>query len=185
MIPHMQKFADLFVAPEDDPRFDVPTQGDEKEMLSGFLRWQRETLKLKCSGLGPDALAQRSVAFSGLSLLGLVRHAAEVERKWFREWMAGQETVAHYGTDDNPDSAFDDAAPTPDAVADAWRVWQDEVDFAERFVAEAADLDVTGADPWRGPVTLRWVLIHMVEEYGRHNGHADFLRQGIDGAVGQ
>lgn len=175
----------MFVTPESDPRIDVPTETDEKTMLSGFLRWQRETLMLKCSGLDPEALAQRPVAFSGLSLLGLVRHMAEVERRWFRQRMAGEETLPYFGTDENPDAAFDDAVADADAVATAWRAWHEEVDFAERFVAGAANLDVTGADPWRGPVTLRWVLMHMVEEYARHNGHADFLRQGIDGAVGQ
>jgi hypothetical protein len=70
-------------------------------------------------------------------------------------------------------------------VAEAWDVWRAEVAFAERFVAEAPDLDVTGNDPWRGAMSLRWVLVHMVEEYARHNGHADLLRQQIDGAVGQ
>ncbi|HEX6969575.1 MAG TPA: DinB family protein [Micromonosporaceae bacterium] len=181
----MPRFADMFVAAEDDPRIDVPAKSDEKTMLAGFLRWQRETLALKCSGLGPEALAQRSVAFSGLSLLGLVRHLAEVERRWFRQRMAGQQTTPHFGTEDNPDAAFDDVVPDADAVTEAWQIWQEEVDFAERFVAEAADLEVVGADPWRDAVTLRWVLIHMIEEYARHNGHADFLRQGIDGAVGQ
>ncbi|MFC6879616.1 MULTISPECIES: DinB family protein [Actinomadura] len=181
----MPKFADLFVAPENDPRTDVSARADEKTMLVGFLRWQRQTLALKCSGLDPRALARRSVAFSGLSLLGLVRHMAEVERIWFRDRMAGQRTTPHYDTGDHPDAAFDDAAPDPEMVAEAWRIWQAEVDFAEAFVAQATDLDAMGADPSRSQVTLRWVLIHMVEEYARHNGHADFLRQGIDGAVGQ
>jgi hypothetical protein len=75
--------------------------------------------------------------------------------------------------------------PDPELIAEAWEVWRAEVAFAERFVAEAADLDVTGNDPWRGAVSLRWVLVHMVEEYARHNGHADLLRQRIDGRVGQ
>ncbi|MFE4588973.1 DinB family protein [Streptomyces laurentii] len=181
----MQKFADMFTEPNSDPRVDVPTRSDERIMIAGFLRWQRETLMLKCSGLDPEAMARRSVEFSGLSLLGLVRHMADVERRWFRQRMAGQETPAHFYTEEEPDGAFDHAAPDADQVAEAWRAWQEEVEFAERFVAEAADLDVPGADPWRGPVSLRWVLMHMVEEYARHNGHADLLRQGIDGAVGQ
>ncbi|MCQ0022560.1 DinB family protein [Streptomyces somaliensis DSM 40738] len=175
----------MFAAPDGDPRVDVPLPGDERTVLTGFLRWQRQTLVVKCSGLGPEALARRPVDFSGLSPLGLVRHMAEVERRWFRQRMAGHETAPHFGTGDGPDAAFDGAVADADAVAEAWRTWREEVDFAERHVAEAADLDVTGTDPWRGPVTLRWVLVRMAEEYARHNGHADFLRQEIDGAVGQ
>ena len=122
---------------------------------------------------------------STLSLLGLVRHMAEVERGWFRRVMAGQDAPPRFYSDADPDGDFDGAAPEPELVAEAWEVWRSEVAFAERFVAEAPDLDVTGNDPWRGAVSLRWVLMHMVEEYARHNGHADLLRQGIDGAVGQ
>ena len=122
---------------------------------------------------------------STLSLLGLVRHMAEVERGWFRRVMAGQDAPPRFYSNADPDGDFDGAAPEPELVAEAWEVWRSEVAFAERFVAEAPDLDVTGNDPWRGAVSLRWVLMHMVEEYARHNGHADLLRQGIDGAVGQ
>jgi len=125
------------------------------------------------------------VDVSTLSLLGLVRHMAEVERGWFRRVMAGQDAPPRFYSDADPDGDFDGAAPEPELVAEAWEVWRSEVAFAERFVAEAPDLDVTGNDPWRGAVSLRWVLMHMVEEYARHNGHADLLRQGIDGAVGQ
>ncbi len=85
----------------------------------------------------------------------------------------------------DPDGDFIGAVPDPEVVAQAWNAWRAEVAFAERFVAEAPDLDATGNDPWRGPVSLRWVLVHMVEEHARHNGHIDLLRQRIDGAVGQ
>ncbi len=73
----------------------------------------------------------------------------------------------------------------PEVVAEAWNVWRAEVAFTDRFVAEAPDLDVVGNDPWQGPVSLREVVVHMVEEYARHNGHADLLRERIDGRVGQ
>src|SRR6266508_4281435 len=121
-------------------------------------RCQRATLELKCSGLDAADLARRSVEPSTLSLLGLVRHMAEVERIWFRQRMAGQDAPRHFYSKTDPDGDF---------------------------VAAAPDLDVVGNDPWRGPVSLREVLVHMVEEYARHNGHADLLRERIDGRVGQ
>jgi uncharacterized damage-inducible protein DinB len=141
-----------------DPRTDPPNQGDERATLTGFLRWQRETLELKCAGLDATDLARRSVAPSTLSLLGLVRHMAEVERFWFRRVMAGQDAPPHFYSDADSDGDFDGSAP---------------------------NLDITGNEQYRGAMSLRWVLVHMVEEYARHNGHADLLRERIDGAVGQ
>jgi uncharacterized damage-inducible protein DinB len=123
-------------------------------------------------------MARRSVPPSTLSLLGLVRHLAEVERGWFRRRLAGQDAPKLYGDED---ADFDGAVPDPEVVAQAWAAWRAEVAFAERFVAEAPNLDLTGPD---GTV-LREVLVHMIEEYARHNGHADFLRERIDGRVGQ
>jgi uncharacterized damage-inducible protein DinB len=155
-------------------------------MLVAFLRWQRDTLELKCAGLDAADLARRALDFSTLSLLGLVRHMADVERSWFRRRLARQDAPPHFRTVADPDAAFNGAAPESELVVEAWDRWRSEIAFAEQFVAEAPDLDVaTGADQWRGPLSLRWVLIHMVEEYARHNGHADLLRQRIDGRVGQ
>jgi uncharacterized damage-inducible protein DinB len=181
------RFADMFIEPDRDPRADPPVQGDERATLVGFLRRQRETLELKCSGLEPADLARRGVAPSTISLLGLLRHMAEVERGWFRRKLAGQDAPPYFYSRSDPDGDFDAATPDPDAVAEAWRLWRDEVAFAERFVAEAPHLDVTAKvpDPWHGAISLRWVLVHMIEEYARHNGHADLLRQLIDGRVGQ
>jgi uncharacterized damage-inducible protein DinB len=182
-----QKRADVFVDDEDDWRFDVPPQGDERSMITGFLRWQRETLELKCSELDAAALARRSVEPSTLSLLGLIRHMADVERGWFRRLMAGQDAPPHFSSDDDADGAFDGAVPDPRVVEEAWKAWRAEVAFAEEFVAQAPDLDVTGTvlDKWRGAMSLRWVLLHMIEEYARHIGHADLLRERIDGRLGQ
>ncbi|CAN5355979.1 DinB family protein [soil metagenome] len=177
--------AGMFTDPDTDPRADPPPQADERTTLVAFLRWQRDTLELKCGGLDAADLARRSVEPSTLSLLGLVRHMAEVERSWFRRVMAGQDAPPHFYSDTDPDGDFDSAAPDPALVAEAWETWRAEVAFAERFVAESPDLDVTGNEAWRGAMSLRWVLVHMVEEYARHNGHADLLRQRIDGAVGQ
>jgi len=176
-------WSNMFVHPDDDPRSEGGFQ-DERSTLVGFLRDQRLTLELKCSGLDAADLARRSVEPSKLSLLGLVRHMAEVERSWFRRVMAGQDAPPHYYSDTDPDGDFDGAAPDPEVVAEARDTWRAEVAFAERFVAEAPDLDVTGNDHQEA-VSLREVLVHMIEEYARHNGHADFLRERIDGRVGQ
>lgn len=179
----IRRRAELFVPEEQDRRLDARRTGDERGVLVDFLAKQRETLGLKCAGV-EDALSRRSVEPSTLSLLGLVRHLADVERRWFRRVMAGEDVPLLFSTEDNPDQDFDGAAPGPAAVAEAWEAWRAEVAFAERFVAEAPDLDITRDDGWLGAVSLRWVLIHMIEEYARHNGHADLLRERIDGAIG-
>ena len=168
---------DMFVHPDDDPRTDGGFKG-ERATLVGFLRDQRLTLELKCSGLDAADLARRSVEPSNLSLLGLVRHMAEVERAWFRRRLAGQDAPPHYA---GTDADVEGAVPDPEVVAQAWANWRAEVAFAERFVAEAPDLDLVGTEGH----CLREVLVHMIEEYARHNGHADFLRERIDGRVGQ
>ena len=179
---------DMFIEPDKDPRTEPPTRGGELETLTGFLRWHRETLELKCSGLDAAALARRSVEPSSMSLLGLLRHMADVERSWFRRFMAGQDAPPRfYSRPDDPDGEFDGARPDPAQVAEAWQAWREEIAFADEFVAAAPGLDLLGQrdDAWRGPMSLRWVLNHMIEAYARHNGHADLLRERIDGAVGQ
>jgi uncharacterized damage-inducible protein DinB len=173
----------MFVHPDDDPRSDGGFAG-ERAVLVGYLRDQRLTLELKCSGLDAAAMARRSVEPSNLSLLGLVRHMAEVERSWFRRVMAGQDAPRLYRSDNDPDADFDGAVADPDVVAEAWDTWRAEVAFADQFVAEAPDLDVSGTHD-NESISLREVLVHMIEEYARHNGHADFLRERIDGRVGQ
>ncbi|MEV4310799.1 DinB family protein [Actinocrispum sp. NPDC049592] len=145
-----------------------------------FLGWHRETLRLKCAGLSPAQLAERSVGPSALSLLGLVWHAAESERFWFRQVMAGEEPAPLFPS---PAAAFDVAAD-PQQVVQAWEAWQAGIAFADHFAATAPNLDIVGIEPGEGPVSLRWVLMHMLEEYARHNGHADLLREHIDGQVG-
>ncbi|MEW9555854.1 DUF664 domain-containing protein [Nonomuraea sp. NPDC050783] len=174
---------DLFPAGGHDRRFGGPATGDERRLLLDMLRAQRETLRLKCAGV-PAELARRSVEPSTLSLLGLVRHLADVERRWFRRVLAGQSAPPVFSSDADPDGDFDGAVDDPEVIEAAWRAWEAEVAFAERFVARAAGLDVEGHDAWRGTVSLRWVLLHLIEEYARHNGHADLLRERIDGAIG-
>ena len=174
---------DMWLAPEDDPRAQEPVHG-ERQLLVTYLRDYRYTLRMKCAGLDAQALARRSVPPSNLSLLGLVRHLTEAERAWFRRVMAGQEAPSVYRTPESPGGDHDDAVGDPAVVELAWRNWQAEVDFAERFVADAPSLDVTGATD-NGPIELREVLVHMIEEYARHCGHADLIRERIDGRVGQ
>lgn len=165
------------------PDFDPVATGDERAALTHFLGLQRRYLAGKCDGLDAEQLARRSAEPSALSLLGLLRHMAEVERNWFRNVMAGGSVPRYYGTADDPDADIHDAAADPHQVDEAWRTFWQEVEFAERFVADAVDLDMTGVERWRGPLSLRWVLIHMIEEYAQHNGHADLLRERIDGQV--
>ena len=183
--------ADMFIDLEDDPREDGPRLGDERTTLVEALRSARLTLEMKCSGLDAEALARRSVEPSTLSLLGLVRHLAEMERQTFREMMAGQDVSPLFCSDTDRDGDFDGALPDPHVVAEAWDAWRAEVDFATRFVAEAPSLDITGDDPLNqhgtggGPMSLREVLVGMIWEYARHMGHADLLRERIDGRIGQ
>ena len=176
---------------DDDPREHGPRLGDERTTLVESLRCQRLTLEMKCAGLDADAMARRSVEPSTMSLLGLVRHLAEVERGTFRVMMAGHDVPRLFCSDTDRDGDFDGAVPDPRVVAEAWDAWRAEVDFATRFVAEASGLDVTGDDPMNqhgsggGPMSLREVLVGMIEEYARHMGHVDLLRERIDGRIGQ
>ncbi|MFD3524616.1 DinB family protein [Streptomyces sp. NPDC058653] len=176
--------AEMFVTAGPDRRFDTRTTGGERAMLGDFLAAQRATLEVKCAGLAGPGLSRRAVPPSTLSLLGLVRHLADVERRWFRAVLAGQDAPLRFSSEAAPDGDFDGAVPDPDVVAAAWAAWREEVAFADRFVAAAPSLDVVGEDGWRGTVSLRWVLVHMIEEYARHNGHADLLRERTDGARG-
>ena len=176
---------------DDDPREHGPRLGDERTTLVESLRRQRLTLEMKCSGLDAQALARRSVEPSTMSLLGLVRHLAEGERATFRMMMAGQDVPRLYCSDTDRDGDFDGAVPDPRVVAEAWAAWRAEVDFATRFVADAPSLDITGDDPLNqhgsggGSMSLREVLVGMIEEYARHMGHVDLLRERIDGRRGQ
>jgi uncharacterized damage-inducible protein DinB len=154
---------------------------DERPLLTGFLDYYRDTLATKCAGLSAEQLAERAVPPSPLSLLGLVRHMAEVELGWFRRFN-GEDVVHRYSTEDNPDGEFLDAAAKPEQVDEAYRYWQEEVRHAREVVA-AHSLDDTFTR--RGATfSLRWILVHMIEEYARHCGHADFLRERIDGDTG-
>jgi uncharacterized damage-inducible protein DinB len=174
----------MFLAAESDPREGGTSLGDERATLVEFLRCQRLTLQLKCEGLDPIELARRAVEPSTMSLLGLVRHMAEVERRWFRRRFGGQDLPGRYQSDAAPDGDFDGAVPDQAVVDEAWVAWREEIAFADEFV-RATDLGFVGHDGSGAPVSLRELLVHMIEEYARHNGHADLLRERIDGRVGQ
>jgi len=168
-----------------DTRTEPPALADERTTLIEFLQYERDTLRWKCAGLDPDQLVRRGVEPSSLSLLGLIRHMAEVERNWFHRVMSGDGAPPIYCSKDDIDGDFDNVVADSACVDDAFATWQREMDFADSVIAEAANLDVTGAHKRNGPMSLRWVLVHMIEEYARHNGHADLLRERIDGAVGE
>jgi uncharacterized damage-inducible protein DinB len=167
-------------APPDERRF-PPQAGDERATLQGYLDYHRDTLMWKCAGLTPDQLRARPLPTTNLSLLGLVRHLADVERSWFRRRLAGEDAPPIFYTEVEPELDID---PPQDADPDAdFAVWRAEVD-ACTAVATGRGLDETFT-AWPGQVSLRWLYGHMIEEYARHNGHADLLRQAIDGATGE
>jgi len=164
-------------------RVDPPTVAGERASLEGWLDFHRATLLYKCQGLAGEQLARRAVPPSSLSLLGLVRHMTEVERAWFRRRVAGQSGLAfRYCTDDVPDGDFDLAEP--DGAEAGFAAFRQECDLA-RAAAAGRPLDATFRhERTADEIDLRWVYTHMIEEYARHNGHADILREQIDGATG-
>ena len=164
-------------------RVETPGVADERTMLTSFLDYFRATLAQKCDGLSAEQLAQRNVEPSPLSLLGLVRHMAEVERNWARR-LDGEETTGRYYGKDDPDGDFTNVAADPAQVTDAFAYWQDEIAHA-REVYNAHSLDDTFVGHSGRVISLRWILVHLIEEYARHNGHADIVRERIDGLRGE
>ncbi len=178
--------SDLWMDEAQDPRYAAsPDLDGERATLLDYLRVYRLTMELKCEGLDADQLARRSVPPSTMSLLGLVRHMADVERNWFRRVMAHADAPPIYWSDDVPEADWLGAVADQAVVDDAWRAWREEVAFAEKFVADSPDLGIKGTMRDGATLALREVLVHMIEEYARHCGHADLLRERIDGRVGQ
>ena len=165
-----------------DPRRGEPSFVlSEREMLTSWLEFHRTTLLLKCEGLGDAQRKECPVATSALSLHGLVRHMAEVERTWFRRVLIPEPDLPSIWRDSANASA--DLVPLDDADwASDLAIWQGEC-LASRESAAGFDLDDTGVRRGR-PCSLRWIYNHMIEEYARHNGHADLIRELLDGAVG-
>ncbi|MEU7576489.1 DinB family protein [Streptomyces sp. NPDC041068] len=166
----------------DDKRVGPPHFGSERDMLRAFLDYHRATLAMKCEGLTDEELRQQSMPPSTLSLLGLVRHMAEVERSWFRRVFEDNEAPLVWSDRIDFQAAYDASKSTR---AEAFAAWEAEVENSRRVEREADSLDQAGLQPrWGEEVSLRMALVHVLLEYGRHNGHADFLREGIDGTVG-
>jgi uncharacterized damage-inducible protein DinB len=166
-----------------DNRIGPPSFASEREMLRAFLDYQRATLAMKCDGLSDDQLREQSMPPSTLSLVALLRHLAEVERAWFRRIFDDNQAPMVWS--DQPmdfQAAFDTSTASGQEALDAWGA---EVENSRRIERNAKSLDLAGYQPrWEEEVSLRMVMIHVLLEYGRHNGHADFLREGVDGTVG-
>lgn len=154
---------------------------DERSTLLWFLASQRATLERKCEGLTADQLRMRSVEPSSLSLLGLVRHMSEGEMQWFRETLGAEKVEYPYTSDEDATGEFDNVAAAD--VEEVFATWHDECRRSDEIIARH-DLDAIGRQESGREVSLCWILTHMIEEYSRHNGHADLLRERIDGATG-
>ncbi|MEV0372706.1 DinB family protein [Streptomyces sp. NPDC050636] len=168
-----------WIAPHIERR-ELPTVAPEREMLQGWLDWHRDTLLAKCAGLTPDQLVEASTPPSSLTLLGLVRHLTDVERTWFRVRFAGEQIGDHYFTEEDVDADFHDIDPAAaEANVAAFRA---EIEACDATVADRG-LDETFLARQGRTLSLRWIYVHMIEEYARHNGHADLLRERIDGVT--
>lgn len=166
-----------------DFRAEAPETGDERAMLEGFLDYHRGTLLWKASGLTPAQLVTASVEPSGLTMLGLVRHCALNERWWFRQQAAQLDIPETYDLSENEDAELEDL--DPDRAEEDFAIYRAEVSAAREAVRDLP-LDHTFKNRGRKTdMTLRWVYLHMIEEYARHNGHADLIRERIDGATGE
>ena len=165
-----------------EPAYELP----ERTMLEAWLDYERATLAVKCDGLDDNQLRTRAVPPSTMSLLGLVRHMADVESYWFRKVLSATADTQIYWNDEDPDGDFDNVDDA--SMETDFATWRGECDNA-RAVATRMSLDDcgerTGDDEETERVSLRWVFVHMIEEYARHNGHADLLRQCIDGVTGE
>lgn len=171
--------------PQDLPRrVDPDRLSGEKEALDEWVDFHRATLLMKCEGLTSEQLKTRSVEPSALSLLGLVRHMSEVERGWFRRTAAGEKVDFEYSTDESPDADLLDVDS-----ADASEDLAHFVAECRRCREATANLLLDDVVPSRGhhperTRNVRWIYLHMIEEYARHNGHADLLRERLDGVTG-
>ncbi|WP_414936211.1 DinB family protein [Amycolatopsis sp. cmx-11-51] len=160
----------------------MPRTASERETLTSVLDWHRHTFELKCQGLTPEQMALRSVDPSTLSLHGLLRQLTGVERWWFRIQFAGEDVPMLYYSDEWPEQDFDDTGGDVEA---AWAAWREECARSREIVA-AASLDDVGKSRRDGePFSLRWLLANHIAEYARHDGHADLLRERIDGRTGR
>ncbi len=177
-------FDGMWAEPGSDPREALQPGRGEKAVLAEYLDRYRMTFELKCEGLSAAQLATRSVSPSTMSLLGLIRHLARVEHSWTRRVFEGQiELPRLYRTEEDPDLDFNQAIADDEVVSEAWDTWHGEVAHA-RAVYGDLDLDAP-VDVHGQEAETRDIVVHLVEEYARHVGHADLLRECIDGRTGQ
>lgn len=165
-----------------DQTSDPAWNGDERTTLTGYLEDQRSTLAWKCQGLSEAQLKDRSVPPSRLTLLGLVRHLAEVERGWFRVHLSGEAVGQIWCTPTRPEADFDGVADAD--VAEAFSTWEAECRLSRSILRQLESLDVTFSTSRVPVMSARCMVNHMIEEYSRHNGHADLIRERIDGQTG-
>lgn len=182
-------FPDMWTDPDDDPRETDTPLTDERAMLLEYLRYYRLTLEMKCAGLDAEQLARRSAPPSTMSLLGLVRHLTDGERH-IRRVLAGEDAPPLYRTADDRDGDWNGAVADKAVADDAWRQWHDEMAATDRYLDGVTDLAAwnTGASdlgPDGADLQLRDGIMAHIVEYARHCGHADILRERVDGRVGQ
>ena len=178
-------YPDMWVDPDDDPREHLDVGTGEQALLAAYLDRYRVTFEMKCQDLDADQLARRSVPPSTMSLLGLLRHLAGVEHAWFRRFIEGHQDLPRlYRSDGERDLAFNGAVAEDSVVAEAWATWRAEVAHAREVYSALDDLGAL-VGPEDDKSEVRDIVIHMIEEYARHCGHADLLRECIDGRVGQ
>ena len=178
--------SDRWTTPDQDPRtYGNPV--DELPTYREYLDNYRLTIEMKCEGLNAEELARRSVPPSTLSLLGLVRHLASMENHWFQRVLQGRtEGPRLYKTDNDFDRDFNGAEPDPAVVEDAFATWKAEIAKSDEWLGSRADSDLGEQVDVHGErVSIRDILVHVFEEYARHAGHADLLRECIDGRTGQ
>ncbi|WP_329617279.1 DinB family protein [Streptomyces brevispora] len=160
-----------------------PLNADERTTLESWLDFYRATVAVKCDGLADEQVRRASVPPSSLTLLGLVQHLAEVERNWFRRVLAAEDAPPIHGAPAGPggqDGGFEISADA--SFAQALATWQGEITVSR---ANCAVRTLEDTAPFMGgEVSMRWIYTHMIGEYARHSGHADLLREGIDGSTG-
>jgi len=175
----------MWTTPDQDPRTYGNPEGElanYREYLSNY----RLTISLKCEGLDAEQLARRSVPPSTMSLLGLLRHLAAVEHSWFQRALQGLDQPVPYRREDDRDWDWNGAVADDAVVEEARACWQAEVAKAEAWLDSFDEAELGSTVPLRdGTVSVRDVLVHLIEEYARHAGHADLLRECIDGRTGQ
>ena len=181
-------YKDMWADPDDDPREGGVEITDERTMLTEYLRFCRATLRMKCEGLSPAQLAMRSAPPSNLSLLGMIRHLADMERHSFGHVMGGRE-VERYRTTEDRDADWNGAVGEQPVVDQAWESWSEAIRATDEYLSATADLDTVGYHHGTlglgETISLRAVLMGLITEYARHIGQADLLRERIDGRVGQ